>query len=426
MKILELASYAYFKGHKGFEKNNSGFAYAVSDICESLTAYGDEVYIITQSGITDGFSHNKTIVVKKKWADILRNLNMRDIYYGLCANRGAAIDFSGKLKVIYYYLNRGYVEKMIRTINPDVIHVQSISDYTIPFMLAASHAGKPFIVSSHGLATFLEDVDPKLKRLEGEFFRIAEKNGTVVTAVSSGIKKRIIHHYKLNGSNIEIIPNGYMPGDTEIDTDKLTCLREKYGIASDTFVFICVGSISYRKNQLQVARAFRLLMGQEKNIKLFFAGFGPQFDELKDYVFENQLENSIIMLGNVNHNEMSYYYLISNCTILASVDEGFGLPVIEGYFFGIPSVLYGDLDASEDISFPDTTVVVKQRGDRNFANGMAEVMKTKWDENKIKDRAKLFTNEKMGENYHMALERGIESNSTIPYRKIVDFITERI
>ena len=55
MRVLELSAYAYYEGQKGFEKNNSGFAYAVSDTCDALSKAGDEVFLLTQSGFTDGF-----------------------------------------------------------------------------------------------------------------------------------------------------------------------------------------------------------------------------------------------------------------------------------------------------------------------------------------------------------------------------------
>lgn len=425
MRILELASYSYFKGHKGFEKNNSGFAYAVSDICGALVARGNEVFLLTQSAITKGFSYNRILVLKKEWSDILLNFRFFDVNYGWKACKGTNTTFFEKLKTIYYFLNRGYTEKVIREIDPDIIHIQSISSYTIPFMMAAANCRKPFIVSNHGLASSLEDVDPWLKKLEEEFFKTAEKNNTIITTVSSGIKKRVIDYYRLNGNNIEVVYNGVMPNTDTVDSKKLSRLKARHGIKTGMFVFLCAGSISYRKNQLQVVRAFGILLQKKKNVKLFLAGYGPQYDELREYVTEKELEGNVVVLGNVEHDEMAYYYALSNCTVMASVDEGFGLPVIEGYSFGIPSVMYKDLDAALDISFPDSGILVEQRSDESLSQGMAAAMDSKWDENRIKKYAMRFSNEAMGEKYHEALENGIKSNSTIPFEQITDLLKER-
>jgi glycosyltransferase involved in cell wall biosynthesis len=415
VKILELAAYAYYKDHKGFEKNTSGFAYAVSDICESLAICGNEVYLLTQSGITNGFQCNNTVIIKKRWIDIILHSRLRDYVYGIIAAYELSGTFVEKLKTIYYYVNRGYTEKIISLINPDVIQIQSIGDYTVPFMMAASNSGIPFIVSNHGLATFLSEVEPKLKKLEGCFFKAAAKNHTIVTTVSSGIKKRIVNHYNIKGDNIIVVPNGVMPAANDIDEKKTIELRKKLNIKSADFVFICVGSISNRKNQLQVARAFRLLINKIENIKLLFAGDGPQFDELNDYVQNHGLVDKAVLLGNIEHSMMPYYYSISNCTIVASVDEGFGLPVIEGYSYGIPSVIYSDLDAIEDVSFADSTVIVNKRDDECLAEGMERSVIFDWNEEAIKKHALKFTNIKMGEKYQNALIIGMKQKSSMVF-----------
>lgn len=426
MRILELAPYSYFKGNKGFEKNNSGFAYAVSDICEALAGRGNEVFLLTQSAITKGFSYKCISILRKEWSDVLLNFKFSDVNYGLKALKGTNITFIEKLKTIYYFINRGYTEKVIREIDPDVIHIQSISNYTIPFMMAAANCGKPFIVSNHGLAAFLEDSDPRIKKLEEDFLKVAEKNNTVITAVSSGIKNRVIDFYQLSGNNIEVVFNGYRSNNTDaIDVEKLNSLKAKYGIKAGMFVFLCAGSVSYRKNQLQVVRAFSMLLQVKKRAKLLLAGYGPQYDELREYVTEKKLENDVVVLGNVEHDEMAYYYTLSNCTVMASVDEGFGLPIIEGYSFGIPSIMYRDLDAALDISFPETGILVEQRSDASLSQAMASVMDSEWDEYTIKKYAIRFSNKVMGEKYHRVLKNGIKSNSSIPFEQIAGLLKER-
>lgn len=426
MKILVLSAYAYYKGQKGFEKNNSGFAYAVSDTCDALSNAGDEVFLLTQSGFTNGFIQNETNVVKKRWIDIITTFHFADLINGIQASENTKGCITLKLKVLLYYLNKGYTDKVIKAIKPDSIHIQSISDYTIPFMLSAIKAGVPFIVSNHGLATFLSDVDPRMKRIEQDFFKFAEKSNTIVTTVSSGIKRRIVEYYGLKGNNIYVVPNGYKPSQNELKSRNLNTIKTKLHIAESDFVFICVGSISRRKNQIQVVKAFHLLLEKNyHNIKLLFAGDGPEINELKEYVENSNLSTQVLILGNVEHEKMPIYYSLSNCTIMASIDEGFGLPVIEGYFYGIPSVLYGDLDAANDICFSDATIVVNERGVIELSEGMKEALKRTWDCKKIQTLAQQFTAKEMGMRYHRVLEMGIEQKSSISMDCVKRLITGR-
>lgn len=416
-----LSPYAYYKDHKGFVKNNSGFAYAVSDTCKVLASLDNEVFLLTQSGITTGFINDNVIVLKKRWVDILFHIHIRDLRYGFSAIKGSSISKIEKLKTIYYYLNRGYTEKIIKRIKPDVIHIQSIGNYTLPYMMAARRCGVPFIVSNHGLASFLIDVDPKLKLIEGCFFEVAEKNNTIVTTVSNGIRKRISESYNLTGNNIEVIPNSISTIGI-VDLEKLELLKKKLRITENDFVYICVGSISNRKNQMQVARVFSQIVREKKNCKLLFAGDGPQKEELREFIRSNNLEDYIILLGNVEHIEMPYYYSLSNCTVLASVDEGFGLPVIEGYSQGVPTVLFGDLDAAKDISFQESTIVVMDRNDNSLAEGMLKAYSTTWDYQLIKKRSLEFTSESMGKKYLKALYQAVDKGSTIQYEDITSLI----
>lgn len=422
MKILVLAAYSYFKGHKGFEKNNSGFAYAVSDTCRALTSCGNQVFLLTQSGITNGFYFDGVCIIKKKWLDILFSFYPKDIINGIIAIKGSNATLIDKLKTIYYYLNRGYVERVIRNIKPDVIQIQSVSNYTLPYMLAASKLKVPYIVSNHGLATFLKDTDMKLKQVEKDFFKYANQEGTIVTTVSTGIKTRLKKTFNINGNNIYVIPNGFIPNNND---KNIITLRNTLGINSKDFVFICVGSISARKNQMQVCKAFKKLLKDYDDVSLLFAGDGPQFKQLQNYVEANRLYDKVKLLGNVEHDKMSNYYNISNATVLASIDEGFGLPVIEGYSYGLPSILYGDLDAAADLSFDEATIVVNDRGVVNLANGMRQAIQKKWDKNLIINCSRNFSNHEMGIRYQAVLKKGIKTNSKMSIDYIMRIIKGR-
>jgi len=147
MKILELSPYAYFKGKKGFKKNRSGFAYAVSDTCKALADNGDDVYLITQSAITNGFEDDGVIIPRKRWKDILINVSISDFSLGIQAIKGYHAKYVAKLKVIYYFLNTGYVKKQIRLIDPDIIHQTN-------FRIKRSVTGKKSAIEAIGISLF--------------------------------------------------------------------------------------------------------------------------------------------------------------------------------------------------------------------------------------------------------------------------------
>ena len=40
---------------------------------------------------------------------------------------------------------------------------------------------------------------------------------------------------------------------------------------------------------------------------------------------------------------------------------GFGLPIVEGYMHGVPCVTFEDLDATQDLYYPEAMLKVKDR-----------------------------------------------------------------
>ncbi len=425
LRVLVLSPYAYFRGKKGFEKNNSGFAYAVSDTCRALARFGDQVYLITQSAITSGFKINGIAVPAKRWADVLLHARAKDVWTGIKALKGYDAGWTAKLKVLYYFLNTGYVLKIVKKVDPDVVHIQSIGFYTIPFLIAAVTCGKPFVVSNHGLATFLGPgmVDEKQREMEGAFFRLASRYGVPVTTVSSGIKKRITKHLHIKGDNITVVFNSCGLDMKKLDENKQRLIKKKFGIDADSQTFLCVGSISSRKNQIQVARAYRLLDGPARNkVKVLFAGSGPKEQELREYIKKHGLGQNLFACGNIGHDELVNYYRIADYTVMASVDEGFGLPVVEGYAFGLPAVAFSDLDAVADIGGRESMVMVAQRSDAALAEGLLAAMEKDWDRGVIKEMALKFSRKEMALRYHQVLASCRKDGARLPLQDVINLI----
>ena len=103
--------------------------------------------------------------------------------------------------------------------------------------------------------------------------------------------------------------------------------------------FLCVSSVSYRKNLKLVLEAFALKQDVFKNTKLYIIG------ELKGKSFNNEdLENylslpNVKLLGRVSDNELINYYRNSIAFIYPSFYEGFGIPPLEAQACGCPVIV---------------------------------------------------------------------------------------
>ncbi len=128
---------------------------------------------------------------------------------------------------------------------------------------------------------------------------------------------------------------------------------DKTNISKDYILH--VGTFEKRKDLLTLVKAFKLLKDNtSSNLKLVLAGSkyinGKKYiyREIKKYILKNNLVSSIIMPGYINKKQAFYYYNNAFCYVFPSIDEGFGIPLIEAMRAEIP-VICSDIEIFKEI-----------------------------------------------------------------------------
>jgi glycosyltransferase involved in cell wall biosynthesis len=223
----------------------------------------------------------------------------------------------------------------------------------------------PFIVTIHGLLQNNQTVSERELAIEREFLLISEHKNYSVTVVSSGIKKRLIEdYYKLrNAENIVVIPNGI---DISLKPSSIN-IRRKFGVPLSGRLCIAVGSVCQRKNQIQILKALAAMPATfRKNVWLIIVG-----KISKDYPIMKEaeklgLDDRVFFTGFVQHEDIHNYYAAADINIVASKDEGFGLSIIEGFVYGVPTVAFADLDAIQDVYDEKSMILCDERNDEEI------------------------------------------------------------
>jgi glycosyltransferase involved in cell wall biosynthesis len=416
MKLLILAPYSYFQGIKGFEKNKSGLAYMIGDIATAIANQNIDVSILTQSGITGGTSYQKMNIIKREWKDIFIHIRFQYIKLALPILKNKEISNINRLKCLLYFLSGGYIEHVIKMIKPDVVQIHTIGYYSIPFINACINCNVPYVITLHGLISLSESIktDTKQKDMEQSFCRLAGERDIPITVISTGVRNRIIDSFNVNNyDNIKVILNGIKSVKTEPIPEMTDDIRTRYGILMDKKVFICVSGITERKNQMQVVRAFNLFDNYYKQQAiLLFLGGGELEEKLKNEILHLKLENRIFSCGFIPREEMCNFYSVADYNITASTDEGFGLPIIEAFQYGIPTVMFADLDAAYDLYSETSMILVHERNDLALAKGMQKAMDNEWDKNKIISHSEQFSINKIANDYISILDDKILSHAT--------------
>lgn len=120
---------------------------------------------------------------------------------------------------------------------------------------------------------------------------------------------------------------------SEGDLDRLTFLKSRP-------CFLKVATLEPRKCHLQVLEAFEYLWSRNVDINLVFVGKeGWKVRGLVDKLYRHpEKGNRLFWLEGLSDGLLETVYSSSTCLIMASIGEGFGLPLIEAAKFKLPII----------------------------------------------------------------------------------------
>jgi glycosyltransferase involved in cell wall biosynthesis len=127
-----------------------------------------------------------------------------------------------------------------------------------------------------------------------------------------------------------------------------------------------VGSFEKRKDLLTLLKAFHLL--KEDNLKLVLAGaqifHGDDrvIKKIKRYIEKNKLYDKVILPGFISKERAAVFYKRASLYVFPSLDEGFGIPILEAFSFSIP-VICSDIPVFREIG--KNSVTYFKAGDPN-------------------------------------------------------------
>jgi glycosyltransferase involved in cell wall biosynthesis len=160
----------------------------------------------------------------------------------------------------------------------------------------------------------------------------AAARADLVIAVSAFTASQVEQLLHVPGSRIRVIHHGLnrrtMP---HVEREKIV---------------LCVGAIQRRKNQASLIRAFRAL---PKDWTLILAGSeGYEAAEVDREIANSPAADRITITGYVTDEQIGHLYARSSIFAFPSLDEGFGMPVLEAMDSGIP-VIAGNRSALPEV-----------------------------------------------------------------------------
>jgi len=166
-------------------------------------------------------------------------------------------------------------------------------------------------------------------------FRKACEYADLVIAISECTKRDIISYFHIPEEKIKVVYQGCDVSFTIQATDeKKREVREKYSLPEH--YILNVGSIEERKNVLLAVKALLLL---PEEMHLVVLGRRTTYtDRIDAFIHAHHLEERVKILNGVPFADLPAIYQQAEVFVYPSRFEGFGIPVIEAIYSGIPVV----------------------------------------------------------------------------------------
>jgi glycosyltransferase involved in cell wall biosynthesis len=164
------------------------------------------------------------------------------------------------------------------------------------------------------------------------------RNAHVIT-VSKHSKKQLQRYLDVSDANIDVVypSSGLIQRNARRETPPL--VEKPY--------FLHVGVMEKRKNLTMLVHAFAGFVKQQyfEDYRLVLVGQpGPRkhlddYDNIQSLIQQYQLEEKVVLTGYVSQVALESYYQHALGYVFPSLNEGFGMPVLEAFSYGLPVII---------------------------------------------------------------------------------------
>lgn len=232
------------------------------------------------------------------------------------------------------------IEKIIKEIKPDVIHVQDHFAVSRKAVNIAKKLHIPAIGTNHfmpeNLVHYLHlppSFENFVKNMLWKYFAVIYKRLNAVTTPTHKAAS-LLKDVKLK-NNVIVMSNG-------IDLTKFkyanngAYVREKYNIPNKP-ILLYVGRLDKEKNLDKVIRALKNVV-KKTPVHLVIAGVGAETKNLKKLVKALEMENDVTFTGFVEDKDLPDLYTIADVFINAGIAELQSIVTMEAMATGLPII----------------------------------------------------------------------------------------
>ncbi len=192
----------------------------------------------------------------------------------------------------------------------------------------------------HAVATFHDlfviNGDYSTPEFRGRFTSLAREaaqRADHIIAVSRYTANQVAAHLGFPPQRIHVVHHGVNPV-RRVGEDDLAAFRKEEELHAPFLLH--VGAIQRRKNVTRILEAFERLRPHYLLVLAGSAGYGA--DQIMTRIEASSARDRVRIVGYVDDDSLAKLYRAAQALIFPSLEEGFGLPVLEAMSAGLPVV----------------------------------------------------------------------------------------
>lgn len=195
---------------------------------------------------------------------------------------------------------------------------------------------------------------------------------------TNAVKQDLLRFYNCDPKKVFVVPHGM---DAPAAPEHFSENREReilmrFGIVPGMRYILFIGRLETKKNLLRLLRAFAEFVKKHPDYKMLLCGKrGIGFEKIWQVMEDNGLWNKVLLPGYINEEEK--HLLLKNCAIFAlpSLQEGFGFPILEAFYYKKP-LFTSDILAIREVA-GDAAMFINPYKEKEIADGLARLADNK-------------------------------------------------
>lgn len=215
---------------------------------------------------------------------------------------------------------------VVKRINPDIIHSQSIMRTGLSSLLIKKLNKTPYVVYCRGGDVYDEWL------FKDAITNLVFSNADALIALTEDMKKKMCETVP---RQVAVIPNG-------VEVSRFNSLAPADAITrlnlNGLKPIIFVGRLHEEKGVKYLIEAMQHVRNKCPDAILMIVGDGPERDTLKELTSSLGLDGCIRYCGNIANKDVPLYLRASDIFVLPSLSEGFPVTVLEAMAAGLPII----------------------------------------------------------------------------------------